>query len=117
MTESQHQSNIIKWSQQPTVRRKYPELKLLFHIPNGGRRDPIEGRHLKQQGVKRGVPDLCLPVPKGEHHGLFIEMKTEIGRVSEYQKWWLSQLTEKGYQCAVCRGWEEAVKCLEDYLK
>lgn len=117
MTESQHQSNVIKWSQQPLIRSKYPELELLFHIPNGGKRDIIEAKHLKQQGVKRGVPDLCLPVPKGKYHGLYIEMKTETGRTSEYQAWWLRKLEENGYYCAACHGWEEAVKCLEDYLK
>lgn len=117
MTEAQHQMNVIKWSQQPTIRHKYPELKLLFHIPNGGRRDPVEAKHFKLQGVKRGVPDLCLPVPKGDYHGLYIEMKTETGRTSEYQDWWLDELKKNNYRCAVCHGWKEAVKCLEDYLK
>ena len=31
MTEAQHQINVIKWTQQPGIRRKYPELKLLYH--------------------------------------------------------------------------------------
>ncbi len=60
MKEAQHQATIMKWSQQPEIRSRWPELALLYHIPNGGTRDAIEGRHLKQQGVKRGVPDLCL---------------------------------------------------------
>ena len=75
MTEAQHQSALIKWSQLPQIRARYPELKLLHHIPNGGRRDPIEAKHLKAQGVKPGVPDLCLPVARGNFHGLYIEMK------------------------------------------
>ena len=61
MTEAQHQAHVIKWSQQPHIRAQWPELALLFHIPNGGTRDAVEGKHLKQQGVKQGVPDLCLP--------------------------------------------------------
>ena len=59
MTEAQHQQCVLKWSQQPHIRAQWPELSLLFHIPNGGTRDAVEGRHLKQQGVKPGVPDLC----------------------------------------------------------
>ncbi len=116
MTEAQHQGNVIKWSQQPIIRKKYPELKLLFHIPNGGRRDPIEAKHLKQQGVKRGVPDLFLPVAKGKYHGLFIEMKTETGRTSDYQDWWLCELKNESYYCKVCYGWKNAVELIEDYL-
>ncbi len=116
MTEAQHQAALIRWSQQPHIRQKYPGLKLLHHIPNGGRRDPIEARHLKEQGVKSGVSDLCLPVARGDYHGLYIEMKTETGRVSENQKWWIKELNHQKYYAVVCYGWKEAVKCLTDYL-
>lgn len=74
-SEAQHQAYVIKWSQQPSIRRQWPELALLHHIPNGGTRDAVEAKHLKQQGVKSGVPDLCLPVPRGQYHGLYIEIK------------------------------------------
>ena len=116
LTEAQHQTNVIKWSQQPSVRFKWPELALLHHIPNGGTRDAIEGRHLKQQGVKQGVPDLCLPVSRGQYHGLYIEMKTEKGRTSDAQDWWGERLLAQGYFWEVCHGWESAVRVLEWYL-
>lgn len=117
MTEAQHQANVMKWSQQPSVRREWPELALLHHIPNGGTRDLVEARHLKEQGVKAGVPDLCLPVPRGRYHGLYIEMKTEKGRASDAQKWWGMRLTEQGYCWRVCHGWENAVQTIQAYLK
>lgn len=116
MTEAQHQANVIKWSRQPEIRSKWPELALLHHIPNGGTRDAIEGRHLKQAGVKQGVPDLCLPVARGRYHGLYIEMKTETGRTSDAQKWWGEQLLKQGYMWEICHGWESAVRVLEWYL-
>lgn len=116
LTEARHQANIIKWSQQPSVRGKWPELALLHHIPNGGTRDAVEGKHLKQQGVKAGVPDLCLPVARGGYHGLYIELKTEKGRASDAQKWWGGQLMDQGYFWEVCHGWESAVRVLEQYL-
>lgn len=116
LTEAQHQANIIKWSQQPSVRGKWPELALLHHIPNGGTRDAVEGKHLKQQGVKAGVPDLCLPVARGGYHGLYIELKTEKGRASDAQKWWGERLRDQGYFWEVCHGWESAVRVLEWYL-
>lgn len=116
LTEAQHQANVIKWSQQPSVRAKWPELALLHHIPNGGTRDTIEGRHLKQQGVKPGVPDLCLPVARGRYHGLYIEMKAEKGRTSEAQEWWGEHLFAQGYMREVCHGWESAVRVLEWYM-
>lgn len=116
LTEAQHQANVIKWSQQPSVRSKWPELALLHHIPNGGTRDAIEGRHLKQQGVKPGVPDLHLPVARGLYHSLYIEMKTEKGRTSDAQEWWIEFLIAQGNLVEVCHGWQSAVRVLEWYL-
>ena len=46
------------------MENRYPELKLLHHCPNGGKRDRVSAAVLKRQGVKAGVPDLHLPVPK-----------------------------------------------------
>ena len=116
MTEAQHQSSLFKWSLQPEIRAVYPQLKLLYHIPNGGKRDPIEAKHLKDQGVKKGVPDLHLPVGKGGYHGLYIELKTEKGRTTQFQNWWLAELAKEGYCTAVCQGWKEAAECLIRYL-
>ena len=113
-TEAQHQSNVMKWSM--AVRDKYPELALLYHIPNGGSRDQVEGRHLREQGVKPGVPDLCLPVGRGGYHGLYIEMKTKTGREEENQKWWRERLEAAGYFSTVCYGWESAVQTITSYL-
>lgn len=116
LSEAQHQTNVFKWAAQPSIRSQYPELKLLFHIPNGGSRDVVEGAHLKAQGVKSGVPDLCLPVARGNCHGLYIEMKTETGRPSPEQDWWGYELHAQGYYWEVCHGWKSAVRTLEWYL-
>ena len=116
MRETQHQINIIKWSRQPRIRARWPELALLFHIKNETTEGPARVAIDRAMGVKKGVPDLCLPVPRAGFHGLFIEMKNERGRANDAQKWWLESLEKQGYMCAVCNGWEQAVKKLEDYL-
>ena len=113
-TEAQHQRNVINWSM--VMREKYPELALLHHVPNGGNRDPIEAKHLKEQGVKPGVPDLDLPVARGRYHGLRVEMKTETGTETPEQVWWREQLTAQGYFATVAHGWESAKRVIEWYL-
>ena len=116
ISENQHQMLVVKWSQQKEIRTKWPELKLLYHIPNERFCTPQQGKNLQRMGVKRGVPDLCLPVPRGDYHGLYIEMKTEVGAATQDQKWWGEQLNEQGYMWSVCQGWEEATGLLESYL-
>lgn len=115
MTEMQEQITLIKWTQQPSIRQRYPELALLFHIPNE-RPDKVQAAILKKMGVRRGVPDLFLPVHAGQYHGLFIEMKTSHGRVSGDQHWWIEHLEKNGYVCRVCRGWRPASEVLLWYL-
>jgi hypothetical protein len=80
MTEHDEQVALSRWV--TLLQPRHPELALLHAIPNGGHRHKAVAVRLKAEGVKRGVPDLCLPVPRGGHHGLYLEMKTRQGRKS-----------------------------------
>ena len=113
--EGEEQARLFSWTRM--MARQYPELELLFHIPNGGSRNKAEAGRFKAEGVKAGVPDLFLPVARGEFHGLFIEMKRiDGGRVSAEQKAWMDKLRAQGYEAVVCRGWEGASEALLRYL-
>lgn len=112
--ESQEQQALIEWSN--IQAKTYPELELLHHIPNGGKRNIATAARLKREGVKAGVPDLCLPVPRGGWHGLYIEMKAPKGTVSENQKWWIEALRKQGYYAVVCYGWEAAKDTITCYM-
>lgn len=96
---------------------EYPELALLYHIPNGGKRDAKTAAILKRQGVKAGVPDLHLPVARGSYHGLYIELKVGDNTTTKKQKDWIRELNKQGYLAVVCYGWDEAAKQLLDYLE
>lgn len=94
----------------------WPELALLYAVPNGGARSRKTAVDLKAEGVKPGVPDYCLPVARGGFHGLYLELKTAKGAVRPAQRAWLAALTEQGYMAVVCRQWEQAWATLRDYL-
>ena len=94
-----------------------PELRLLYHCPNGGSRNAIEAARLKAQGVRAGVPDIFLPCARNGFHGLYIELKRQKGgRVSIEQKKMMIALREQGYRVAVALGWEEAREIIMDYM-
>lgn len=113
--EGEEQAALFDWAY--LQRNTYPELDLLFHIPNGGSRNRLEAANLKRQGVKAGVPDLCLPVARGGFHGLYIEMKYEKNIPTENQNEWMNALQNQGYAVAVCYSWEQASKVITDYFK
>ena len=106
-TEHQEQCALFEWA--AWMESRWPELRLLHAIPNGGKRDIRTAAMLKAEGVKPGVPDICLPVPRGDCHGLYIELKRRKGgTVSKEQQAWIAALMEQKYCCAVCHGWEAA---------
>lgn len=113
--EANEQEALFRWAS--FLRGHYPELDMLYHIPNGGSRNRIEAANLKRQGVKAGVPDLCLPVASGKYHGLYIELKYGRNKPSDYQKQWLSALRAQGYAAEVCYGWEQAAEIITKYLE
>lgn len=116
MLESKHQTTVFKWSRQPSIRSKWPELALLHHIKNETTEGATQVAIDRAMGVKKGVPDLCLPVARGRYHGLYIEMKNEVGKASPEQEWWGAQLLSQGFMWEVCHGWKHAVRVLEWYL-
>ena len=114
-SESEHQIALFEWAGYHL--RKYPELNLLYYIPNGGHRYITTARRLKAEGVKSGVPDVCLPIPRGRYHGLYIELKAGKNKTTKNQDFWLEALDGYGYYTAVCHGWEAATKVIVDYLE
>ena len=99
-SEATEQERVINWA--TFYAKDFPELELLHHIPNGGSRNQLEAANLKRQGVKAGVPDLCLPVARNGKHGLYVEMKWGKNKTTDKQDWWLEQLRQQGYETAVC---------------
>jgi TPR repeat protein len=112
--EADEQAALFTWAK--LQESTYPELSLMYAIPNGGSRHVIEAANLKRQGVKAGVPDICLPVLKGHYAGLYIELKVGKNKVSEKQSAWIEKLRNYGHKAEVCYGWEEAKDVIINYL-
>jgi len=112
--EHQEQVMIFDWAK--IMVHKYPQLDMLYAVPNGGVRGWQTAVKLKAEGTKSGVPDMCLPVVIGGFHGLYIELKYGKNILSDSQRWWLKKLQEQGYCVDVCYGANEAIKLIESYL-
>ena len=97
----------------------FPETRnLLFHVANemddGG--SGYLGARRRAEGIVRGVSDLILLIPRGGYHGLCIELKTDTGYQSKYQKAWEAAVKAQGYMYVVVRSEEEFRAVLADYL-
>lgn len=118
MSEHEEQSALFLWAQINQVR--VPGIELMFAVPNGGYRLGKTARDLKAEGVKKGVPDVWLPV-NGIHEnrpvvGLVIEMKYDRNKPTPEQEWWLDQLGKRGWGTVVCYSWREAAKVICEHF-
>ena len=114
-TEANYQQQVVEWARWAHRSGKYPNLDLLHCSLNGVKLSGTQAKIAKAQGMLSGVPDLFLPVPIGGYHGLFIEMKSDKGRLSENQQWFLNKVELLGYKIAVCYSANEAIKTIENY--
>jgi len=87
-----------------------------FAIPNGSLRTKQTGATLKREGVKAGVADLFIMLANKTYHGLFIEVKTPIGKQQEKQKEFEQTALKNGYCYKIVRSLDEVIKLIESYI-
>lgn len=124
MDEHSHQVLLFEWANLQLA--KYPELAFFHAIPNGaklpykrdnkGQRYSNQSRRLIAEGLTRGVPDTCLPAPRGKYHGLYLELKSEKGTPTPEQKKFIQFLNSHGYFACFAYGFDSAREVLEWYL-
>lgn len=103
---------------------KYPMLRFLNSSANGMKTTIKTAIRAKKTGMKKGYPDIFLPHPNKDYHGLFIELKRKEnktlklskGRVTPEQVQWINYLNSVGYLAIIAYGAEEAINAIKDYL-
>jgi len=112
---SEHDSQVLLFQILALYEDKYPMLKWVFAVPNGGKRHPATAVKMKAEGVKRGIPDICILYPVDEWAGCFIEMKYLKGRLTKEQKEFIAEF-EHTHKIYVCWSAVEAAHAIGDYL-
>lgn len=121
-----------------------PELSWIHAIPNGGLRDKATAAKLKSEGVKRGIPDVFLPLPMKSFGsfesmaavkfcGLYIEFKKpetkktgksgkliidqRAGQTSDDQDGFIMWARRNGYAVGVYFDWRSAAIDVQKYVE
>jgi VRR-NUC domain len=111
--EQQHQIALVKWfGIQYEIFKKF-----LIHIPNEGKRSKFQGYILNSMGMRAGIPDLFLAIPRGSSHGYFIEMKSPGKKPTDSQTATIIRLRSMGYQSEWFDDWMKAARSIESYLE
>ena len=113
-SETTEQIKLFNWAR--VYEDIIPELRLLYHVPNEGKRSQSGGQILKAAGLKAGVPDVCLPVARRSFNSLYVEMKFGKNKPTKSQKDFMGALEKEGAKVAVCYSAEEAREMIRWYL-
>lgn len=110
--ESAEQIAFVQW-----CRLKGYPYDRIYAVENEGKKSPQAGSRAKQMGKRAGVSDLFLPVARSWYHGMYIEMKSDKGKVSDAQQQFIDEVRAEGYAAFVCYGRDEAIKAITEYCK
>lgn len=116
-TESAEAKALVKWWTLAARVYGIPENALL-HVPNEGKRSPVMGKKLKDEGLRPGTPDYFLAVPRSPYSGLWIELKRRRGATpSDNQREMLAMLESQSYAVNISYGAEQAIHAIQEYLR
>jgi hypothetical protein len=111
-TENSVQIAVIDW-----IKLQHPWLiGHTIHIANQRKTSIAMHSLLKNMGLLKGASDLFIAWPTSKYYGLFIEIKTKRGRVTEKQKEFLERMTNVGYFAVVAYGCDEVIYFIKNYL-
>ena len=108
--ESFYQKVVVNW-----IKNNHPDI--LFTCAPAVAKSARQGHENRLMGYCKGWPDLFFAIPKKGWYGLFIELKTEKGKVQPEQEAIIERLNNLGYKAMICRSPEVAIMEIKNYLK
>ena len=110
ISESSIQKAVMEWV------RLDPILRMcIIHIPNEGKRTSRYGKSLKEMGMRPGVADLFIAMPRKGYNGAWIELKSKNGVLSNTQMEFLDDMRNQNYFTTTSHSIDEAIALIRWY--
>jgi len=113
ISEHDTQRSVVQWC--ALARTRYPMLAWLYAIPNAGKRSLGAYAHMRAEGLRPGIPDLCVPAPVGAFGAGYIEHKAKDNKPSDAQMSAMRALAHMGNAVTVSYSFEKSRQWLVAY--
>lgn len=110
ISESSIQKAVMQWVNLNPILRK-----VVIHVPNEGKRTKSYGKLLKDMGMRSGVSDLFIAMPRHGYGGAWFELKKKNGLITENQRKFLNDMHDQHYFTAICYSIEETIETIQWY--
>jgi len=91
--------------------------RLLYAVPNAGAgAQRGQAGKMKAEGVRPGIPDVNLDVPRNGCHGLRLEFKRRGEKPRPHQLEVIDLLRQQGYDVQIVYSLDEAMRVVMAYL-
>lgn len=95
------------------IKLSYPDIVVHYNA-NGGKLSATQGYVNKLLGQVKGIPDLTIIK---QSKVLFLELKTETGKLSKAQKETIAKLRSLGQNVEVAFGLPQAMSIVDQFIK
>lgn len=113
MTEDRIQQECSMW-----FKNTYKEHRnKFFMIHNGGTKKKARAALDVSMGITKGVPDCQLVMGRRGYFGLFIEFKTETGKLSSVQSEVIAEFIKENYFVSVIKNIDDFKKLIWWYFE
>lgn len=114
--EEGHQRALFDFLRLWESRPGYGALAFVYSVPNGFYATSAEKGRMVATGLRAGVWDVAVPCPRSGCPGMFIELKTDAGRLSHDQERFRAFAESEGFRCVVTRSWVAAAWAIVEYM-
>src|SRR4051812_31246320 len=110
LSEEDIHKTIMEWV------RCHPLLKpYVLHFPNEGKRSLRYGKLMKDLGMRKGVADLLIAMPRHGFNGAWIELKSANGAIMSHQKKFMEDMHKQNYFTAYAWSIDQGIDLIRWY--
>ena len=114
--EFDSQASLVSWWSLSHKSLGVPDERLLIHIPTGPHQGVFAASRLKRLGLRKGIPDLLLALPRHGYAALWLVFKSPCGSLTSEQRSMHVALRSSGHEVTVSRSTSHAIACIRSYL-